>query len=791
MGIEIFGPYGDPREQASRAQESRDDMFRRAQEQAMMKSAGYDDHIHGMTPTEIARLRQRFEKFIPQFTSGAPYTRAKDFFGKMLPKGANLDPGAGAGLMASMQRSKDLAFSRRTGQTNMPYGGMLSGNSLGGGSFATGQRPYQPEFESPDRQNYPIHRNLANIYWRVFYKLDPIIGTCVDLFSEMPWSDYTLSGEGVDGEIKDTLEEMDEETQLRSMLPYFIKEFMVIGEVAPHLFYDDDRGMWTHIAIHNPDQLEVIYSPFLRMEPVVEFRPDDKLRAVLTSPHPQLQHVRETMPPEVLNALMSGQNIPLSPINLTFIPRKLHPYDVRGTSIISRMWRILMYEDSIFNASIAIARRAAAPLKVAKLGDRMTGWIPDPSQERRLLELLTQAEVDPAAWLVYHFGIEFDLVGSQERAWKIEQTADFIERTKLLAMGISKAFLHGEVTYASAASGLTVFLQRLKALREFFESQWIYPKYYRPVAEMNAWIKPTEAELSHKVRTKRSRRELVEGRRYIIPTIEWDRPLDPSIDSAMINAVQALHGLGVPFSPTTLASLVNRDFETELEQSVNDAKTQQEMMAKHPELQMMMQPGAEGGPGGGVSPGMPPGMMGMPPEGAEVPEGGEVPPPPPMEEGGPPPEAAPNQQPDEGHGGTEPFDENGRYGAWEKPEVEDLADVLRGDWPEEEPWTRMVEEWQEQARSGGPYEQERARRSLLILKDGDPAEVWDEIQDWLFLGYPTDQIRDLEDILRAKEVLAPKGGGPGLVQASQLLENANDLVGDTLFTGVPQVPRRR
>jgi hypothetical protein len=259
----------------------------------------------------------------------------------------------------------------------------------------------------------------------------------------------------------------------------------------------------------------------------------------------------------------------------------------------------------------------------------------------------------------------------------------------------------------------------------------------------------------------------------------------------MINAVQGLSGLGVKFSPTTLASLVNRDFETELEQSVNDAKTQQEMLAKHPELQMLMQPGAEGGPGGGVSPGMPPGAMGMPPEGAEVPEGGEVPPPPPLEEGGPPPEAAPQRDADEGHGGTGLWDEDGRHGAWEKPEVEDLAAVLQGDWPEEEPWSRMVAEWQEQARSGGPYEQERARRSLQILKDGDPAEVWDEVQDWLFVGYPTDQIRDLEDILRAQEVLMPKDAAPGLVRASQLYENANDLVGDTLFTGVPQKPPRR
>ena len=224
---------------------------------------------------------------------------------------------------------------------------------------------------SPDRQNFPVHRNLANIYWRVFYKLDPIIGTCVDLFSEMPWSDFSFSGEGVTGEIKDAFETMVEETQLRVILPSLVKEFLVLGEVAPHLFWDDDAGMWTHIALHNPDQLEVIHSPFLpNMQPVVEFRPEDRLRQILTSNNPMLRQYREEMPEEILSALVSGQNIPLSPVNCTFIPRKLHPYDVRGTSIISRMWRILMYEDcAVAQTPISLPDGTSRPVELIRAGD--------------------------------------------------------------------------------------------------------------------------------------------------------------------------------------------------------------------------------------------------------------------------------------------------------------------------------------------------------------------------------------------------------------------------------------
>lgn len=750
-----------------------------------------DDHMHGMTDAEVARLRDRFEHFLPKVAgTAAPNARAREFFDGMLPPGANLDPNAGGGLANATARH---AAMRRTGAGGLPYGALMT-NGLGGGSFQTSQRPYQPEFESPDRQNYPIHRNLANIYWRVFYKLDPIIGTCVDLFSEMPWSDFSLSGEGVDGEIKEALELMCETTQLRAFLPYFVREFMVIGEVAPHLFWDDDEGMWTHLALHNPDQLEVIHSPFLpNMEPIVEFKPEDRLRQILTSNNPMLRTVRETIPEEILTALVGGQNIPLSPINCTFIPRKLHPYDVRGTSIISRMWRILMYEDSIFNASIAIARRAAAPLKVAKLGDRTTGWIPDPAQEQRLLELLVQAEVDPAAWLVYHYGIEFDLVGTQERAWKIDQSAEFIERTKLLAMGISKSFLHGEVTYASAASGLTVFLQRLKALREFFESVWLYPKFFRPVAEMNKWVKPTQAELEHRVRTKRSRAELRESNRFIVPKIEWDRPLDPNVDMAMINAVQALAGMGVTFSRTTMASLVNRDYETELGQRMREVKMEQDLLAKHPELQMALQPPSEGGAGGagGVSPGMPPESMGM----EDAPPGGA--PPPGGEGGGAPPTAAEGDG-TEGHGGTK-WDENGRSGAWSKDEALDLVRVLKeGELPEEEPWTRMLSDWSEDARAGDGY----ARAALRALKAGDPEDSWQAVEEWLLSGgYPPKDVRGLEAILKSEGILgrhlARKKAARFermILPYEKMLAMTDKLEPHRLLTGAPweqKTPRRR
>lgn len=352
-------------------------------------------------------------------------------------------------------------------------------------------------YNSPDRQQYPVHRILANRYWRLFFKLDPVIGNCLDMYSTMPWSDFQLSGEGVTGEIKEAFETMCRETQVLRILEYMVKEFMVIGECVPHCFFDDVKGIWTYIALHNPDQLEVIDAPFIKMEPIVEFIPDDRLRAVLTSSNHLLRQVREQMPPELISRLIARQNIPLSPINMTFIPRRMHPYDTRGTSIISRMWRILMYEDGIYNASIATARRHAGPLKVAKLGNPQTGWIPSQEHEKRLLQLLAQAELDVNAWLVYHYGIQFEMVGTTDRIMNISQHHEVIERIKLIAMGISKSFLHGEVTYACLREGTPILTNNYtyKNIEDIEEDDRVIDKNGKIQTIKKAWCEGVPEEL--------------------------------------------------------------------------------------------------------------------------------------------------------------------------------------------------------------------------------------------------------------------------------------------------------
>lgn len=227
-----------------------------------------------------------------------------------------------------------------------------------GGVFFSTPTPFQPEFGDPSKINFPIDRHQANRYWRLSYRTDPIVGSVIDMFAEMLTSDIDLYGEGVTGEIKRAYEQAITDTNIVSMFQYFIKEFLVVGEVVPHLIFDESKGIWSDLIFHNPDQVNVLSSSFLNVPTILEFVPDEGLRKFITSQHPQVLDYIQTLPAEIVSAIASGQNVPLNTkFNVSFLARKLFPYDTRGTSIMPRMWQIDMYESACFNSAIATARR--------------------------------------------------------------------------------------------------------------------------------------------------------------------------------------------------------------------------------------------------------------------------------------------------------------------------------------------------------------------------------------------------------------------------------------------------
>ncbi len=586
------------------------------------------DHVNaesGMTPEQMDRARAGLDSFESRLVSRhGPMPGASSIEQRESILRPELDR-MGANLLPNR-----VANHRKTAN----YGGMPSGlnfgtgtgASLGGqaGQYAQTPRPYQPEFDSPDRLSYPVHRILANRYWRLFHKLDPHVGTAIDILSELWVSDFQLSGVGIEGSIKRDLESMVEETQLLGMQPYMAREYFVTGEALPHLIFDDSKGYFVHLALHNPDQVEVIDAPFLDMDPVMEFVPDDRLRQIVMSADPSLIEVRNSIPDELIARIQSGQNVPLDPVNTTFLARKLHPYDSRGTSLLSRLWRIFMYDDAIFSASIAIARRASNPLKVVKMGNERTGWIPGPAAEAKMADLIARAEQDPNAWIVTHYGNAFEMWGDPQRGLNITRELDTIERLKLIGLGVSKSLVYGEVTFATAQTGLQVLMHRMKTFRHMMDSKWTIPKYFRQVAKINGWTKISKSESRRNYRIKRSADELSDGD-YITPTLEYANSLSPRSDADMQKAIEGLERIGIKISKTTkMATVAGLSLDRERQKIAEEEAQEKAYLTRHQETEgkpVVPTPAPPEGSGAAVPVPAPPGAA----EGATGATGSAVP----------------------------------------------------------------------------------------------------------------------------------------------------------------------
>lgn len=648
--------------------------------------------------------------------------------------------------------------------------GQLVSSPNSGAPFSSGsalfktRRPYQPEWDDPSRSDFPLQRRTTNTYMRMFYKFDETIPNCIDLMSSLPFSDFQLTGEGVEGEVKEKMETSIHNTKLLSKLPEMAKERYIVGEAIPSMHWDNAKSVWTHLFLMNPDQLNVVYSPFVNMEPIIEFIPDRKLQNYVKQTDAMSQQYLDTMPSEVVQALRAGRNLPMSPMTTSLLAHRLHDYDTRGTSILTRCWAAFELGDAYRNASLQTARRLSGPIKALLLGDGQ-GNLPSAQEEARLHGLLAQAEADPVGhWIIWNNQVKHEMWGAPERVLGLAQHYDLLERMKLAALGLPKSVINGDGNYSSAAAGLTVFLQKLLALRDYFVTEWLTPKFFLPMAVINDWRKPNKKSQQ----TRQKRAEFlktgtfldVDASDYILPTVIWSKPLDSKVDKERMDALTQLETqLGVKLTDKTKLACMGIDAEEEWKQKIEEVKAKLNLAGNDPRLQAALGlTGEDQGAGGGGSSGLGGGMS-SPAIGNE-------------EFGLPGAEGAPGLPGAPGEAGSAPTPSDAGGETTEAPppapkgaslEVDaDKGSSAKSSVPQRTAQPTSNKYWSSSLVT--PVKQLFDSFDVNVLEDVEPwsyvlkdkdvrqainsrssIELWHALEDWLLLeGYPNDQILELK-----------------------------------------------
>ena len=420
---------------------------------------------------------------------------------------------------------------------------------------------YHPLFETTNML-LPRDRRERNEWCRHFYRTEPIIATAIDMHTEFPISDFNISCK------EESIEKffnymLFDKLNIHDLLLNIGLEYWKIGDVFPYGQMNETEGRWERFVCYDPDYINIVTSALVG-EPIIELIPDAKISEVIKSgPVGQYRDIYNQLPPEIVNAVKQGNNIKLSNKLVSHIAHTASPYEIWGTPVMMRCFKTLIYKDKLRTAQQAIADRHIMPLRVAKIG---AAGEPYPTQEDidNFRDMLLEADGDPSFFLVYHYGLQFEYVGSSGHILPLNTEFDFIQKELMNGLGINEAMLNGEgPTYANAEVGFNTLAGRYMSYRLRLEN-WIRYKVLKPISEVQGFYEREDRDgvqskyLSNKQKKIEANNNELD---LIVPQIKW-RNEDLSSDNNIMQMIQTLRDKGL-VSAKTMLPMVGLDPEVE------------------------------------------------------------------------------------------------------------------------------------------------------------------------------------------------------------------------------------
>lgn len=452
----------------------------------------------------------------------------------------------------------------------------------------------------------PYNYRVLAQWIRYYDKFHPMVGNCIDLHGAFPISKFDLKLEQEDKKVLSVYEACVDEIDLFNRLLEMSREYELLGEVFPYSHWNQEKGYFDALILLNPDFIHVDMHPLaFGKDPIIKLEPDELLKSIATSNNPEDVEIRNEMDPMVIAAVLTQQNIRLDPFSVCQIARKSSPYEPRGTSIILRCLKDLLYEDKLREAQFAVADGMITPKTIWKLGDPQNNYMPNEQELADFRQLLQAQAHDPLASIITHYGLSVDIVGYTGRILPIVPEFEFVENRILTALYTNKALTHGEgPTYANASIAMEALQGRYMAKREKLE-EFARKKIFEKVALLNEFYEPlTQAQVAHGIRPSKSERKLN------IPTFEWKQKLKLVEDMAkkqLIIALRNTAGYGVPgVSLKRIHDLLEIDHEEEINAIREEAKIIRSLQEDYGVQSMMtgnrpQMPGAPAIPGAAPS----------------------------------------------------------------------------------------------------------------------------------------------------------------------------------------------
>lgn len=230
--------------------------------------------------------------------------------------------------------------------------------------------------------------------FRDMYAYDSICGCAVDLWSELPFSNFSLYG--CEEKKLEVYDSAIARLNMRTMLSQITRQYLVEGVFTSTLVFNQKAMQFIDQIAYPYETLTFDSVPLAGQDPIITTRLDASFDNFLNATGKEWDALRKLLPTKLLTALQS-RNFVLDPISTIYLARKVFP-NQPPVSYLKRCLPVYLLEKNMYRGTLfELSRRQRANVLVTA-GDDM--WEPTPQELQTLATLFQQCDLDPLGALL-------------------------------------------------------------------------------------------------------------------------------------------------------------------------------------------------------------------------------------------------------------------------------------------------------------------------------------------------------------------------------------------------------
>jgi len=420
---------------------------------------------------------------------------------------------------------------------------------------------------------------VMRIYTDMYYN-DSIGGSIVDIKSQLMFSDFTISGI-MDRKVMDDFMENIDRLDIRNLMPDVAIDYNVKGGFIASLLYNEKTQVFSRVMPHAYENTKLDQLPFHGTDPLITVAFPEYIRATMASDSPRVKALREFLGADVMKQL-SNEALELDQKSTVYVPRRSGSSST-GTSYFRRIMPWYLLEKNLFRGTLVrSAMRQKGILHVTL--DGAGEWEPTLADMQAVMDMFMNADADPVGAVVAtRGGISTEEIRDPQGGWTIFDNKDAIDSIKMKALGISDAFLSGDATYANGDTSTSFFIDAIRTERDWLTRKTLYSRIFPMISALKGYVLNANGKLStrgnslDKLDPLGSFERLNDGTKLLIPSVHWEKTLQPEGDQQYMDMLQAMSDKGVPVPLRVMAAAGGLNLDRLLAGQDSDLASQEQL----------------------------------------------------------------------------------------------------------------------------------------------------------------------------------------------------------------------